>query len=177
MSEVDCFKFLETHLPKRQMSDHEDTAKLHDILGHLPLAIRQASAYIAKKQITTTRYLEYCQSSDKYMVELLSRGFEDNHRYKEAQNPIATTWLISFRQIEETEPLAADYLKFMCFLSEKATPRSLLPGDAWSLEAEVAIGTLKVYSFITEREMPDKYDIHRLVRLAIAELARQARGA
>lgn len=37
--------------------------------------------------------------------------------------------------------MAADYLKFICFLSEKAIPRSLLR-DASTLEAGNAIGTL-----------------------------------
>lgn len=101
------------------------------------------------------------------MVELLSRDFQDRHRYKEAQNPIATTWLISFRQIADHSPLAADYFKFMCFLSAKAIPRSLLPRDASSLEEEDAIGMLKAYAFITEREESDMYDIHRLVQLAM----------
>ncbi|KAL1989929.1 hypothetical protein VTN49DRAFT_7126 [Thermomyces lanuginosus] len=167
MSEVEGFKLLERHLSKRLMSNREDTAELLDVLGYLPLAIKQASAYMAKKLITTTRYLEYCRSSDNYMVELLSRDFEDKHRYKEVQNPIATTWLISFRQIGDSDPLAADYLKFMCFLSEKAIPRSLFPEDAWTLEAEDAIGTLKAYAFIAERDEPDKYDIHRLMRIAM----------
>ncbi|KAL1995554.1 hypothetical protein VTN49DRAFT_1741 [Thermomyces lanuginosus] len=167
MTEHEGFKFLEMHLTKHQMSNRKDTTNLLEVLGYLPLAIRQASAYMAKKQISTTRYLEHCRSSDKRMIELLSRDFEDSHRYKEAQNPIATTWLISFRYIADQDPLAADYLKFMCFLSEKAIPRSLLPDDAWSLEAEDAIGTLKAYAFITEREAPDKFDIHQLVRLAM----------
>ncbi|KAL1978250.1 hypothetical protein VTN31DRAFT_1109 [Thermomyces dupontii] len=55
----------------------------------------------------------------------------------------------------------------MCFLSEKAIPRSLLPQGAWTLEAEDALGTLKAYAFITEREESDVYDIHRLVQLAM----------
>lgn len=167
MSENEGFRFLETHLAERQMSNRDDTAKLLDVLGYLPLALRQASTYIVKKQISTTKYLEYCRSSDKYMIELLSRNFEDRHRYREAQNPIATTWLILFRQVADHDPLAADFLKFMCFLSAKAIPRSLLPRDAWTLEAEDAIGTLKAYAFIIEREDLDVYDIHRLVQLAM----------
>lgn len=34
-------------------------------------------------------------------------------------------------------------------------------------EAEDAIGTLKAYDFITEGEAPDKYKIHRLIRVAM----------
>ena len=101
------------------------------------------------------------------MVELLSREFADSHRYKEAENPIATTWLISFRQISDHDPLAADYLKFMSFPSEKAIPRSILPGDSWTSKAEDAIGTLKAYAFVPERKKPNMYDIHRLVQLAM----------
>ena len=165
MSEDEGLKFLEIHLTSDQMANRDDTSTLLDLLGYLPLAIRQASAYMAKKQISTAQYLEYCRSSDKTMVELLSRDFEDRHRYREAQNPVATTWLISFREIADHDPLAAEYLKFMCFLNEKAIPRSLLPSEHETLEAEDALGTLKAYAFITERGMLEVYDMHRLVRL------------
>ncbi|KAL1997361.1 hypothetical protein VTN49DRAFT_3963 [Thermomyces lanuginosus] len=167
MSESEGFKFLEMHLTKTQMSNRKDTAKLLSVLGYLPLALRQATAYMAKKQISTTRYLELCRSSDKHMVELLSRDFEDSHRYKGTQNPVAATWLISFRQIAEHDSLAAEYLKFMSFLDEKAIPRSILPRAASELKTEDALGTLKAYAFITEREESHMYDMHKLVQLAM----------
>ena len=81
------------------------------------------------------------------------------------KNPIAATWLISFRNILHSDPLAADYLRFMCFLAEKDIPLPLLPPARKSKTAE-AVGTLKAYTFITKREVPDSYDIHRLVQLA-----------
>ncbi|KAL1994852.1 hypothetical protein VTN49DRAFT_1039 [Thermomyces lanuginosus] len=167
MSEKEGFNLLEKHLAKHQMRSQEDTAELLDFLGYLRLPIRQASAYMARKQISTTNYLELCRSSDKNIVELLSKDFEDSHRYREAQSPITATWLISFCQIADHNPLAAEYLKFMCFLNEKAIPRSILPQDASTLEADDAIGTLKGYAFITEREVSNMYDVHRLVRLAM----------
>ncbi|KAL1978563.1 hypothetical protein VTN31DRAFT_1422 [Thermomyces dupontii] len=139
MNEEEGFKFLEAHLTRSQMSNRDVSLKLLDALGYLPLAIRQASAYMVKKQISTARYLDLFRSSDKYMAELLSRDFEDRYRYREAQNSIATTWLISFRQIADHDPLAADYLKFMCFLSEKAIPRSLLPRDAWTVKQKMPL--------------------------------------
>ncbi|KAL1989597.1 hypothetical protein VTN49DRAFT_6794 [Thermomyces lanuginosus] len=164
MSENEGFALLEMYLTKKQMSSRDDTANLLDFLGYLPLAIKQAAAFMAKKQISTTRYLEYCRSSDRSIAKLL-RDVEDSNWYTEAQNPTATTWLISFRQIADNNPLAAEYLKFMCFLSEKAIPWSLLPGRALTLEGEAAIGLLKAYAFITEREESNIYDMHRLVRL------------
>jgi tetratricopeptide (TPR) repeat protein len=166
MSRDEAFKLLEISLEEYQIRDTENTTKLLDFLANLPLAIRQASAYMAKKQISTTKYLEFCQSSDKDMIDLLCRDFEDRHRYKESQNPVATTWLISFRHISDHDPLAADYLRFMCFLAEKDIPQSLLP-PAGRIKAAEAIGTLKAYAFITEREQSGSYDIHRLVRLSM----------
>ena len=101
------------------------------------------------------------------MIGLLSKDFEDRTRYKSTQNPVATTWLISFRHISRDNLLAAQYLRFMSFLAEKEIPKSLLPPGKSDLEADEAIGTLKAYAFITERFGQESYDIHRLVRLAI----------
>lgn len=173
MTQEEGLMLLKAHLSDRLMRDMESTTELLDVLGYLPLAIRQASAYMAKKRMSTTKYLELCRSSDENRIALLSKEFDDRHRYKSSQNPVATIWLISFRQIEEQHPLAADSLKFICFLSEKDIPQSLLPPAFGSLDVEDAIGTLKAYAFITEREEPDAYDIHQLVRLATINWLRQ----
>ncbi|KAL1994503.1 hypothetical protein VTN49DRAFT_1973 [Thermomyces lanuginosus] len=168
MSEDESFKLLKTLLKERHMCNRDDTATFLEVLEYLPLAIRLASAYIAKKKITTTKYLEHWRSSDIQMVKSLSKTSEKCYRSQEVPNPITTAWLISFRQITFDDPLAADYLKFMCLLSDEAPiSRSLLPEDSHSLEAEDAIETLKAYSFITEREESVMYDVHRLVRLAM----------
>lgn len=58
MNENEGFEFLRTYLAEGQMKNRDDTANLLQVLGHLPLGIRQASAYMAKKQISTTRYLQ-----------------------------------------------------------------------------------------------------------------------
>jgi tetratricopeptide (TPR) repeat protein len=80
---------------------------------------------------------------------------------------VVTIWLLSFNLISENNRLVADFLKFMCFLAEKDIPLSLLPHPNDELEVAEAIGMLKVYSFITEREESDTYDIHRQVRLVM----------
>ncbi|KAK0623518.1 hypothetical protein B0T14DRAFT_425965 [Immersiella caudata] len=166
MSREEALKLLRKNLKGDQMSDTRSNEALLEFLASLPLAIRQASAYMAKKQISTTQYLELCKSSDEDMIELLSKDFEDRHRYKSIQNPVATTWLISFRHISDHDPLAADYLRFMCFLAGKDIPQPLLP-PAGRLETVEAIGTLKAYAFITQRKESDTYDIHRLVQISM----------
>ncbi|KAK3341084.1 hypothetical protein B0T25DRAFT_329824 [Lasiosphaeria hispida] len=166
MSRGEALELLQKHLKGDQMGDTRSNGALLEFLASLPLAIRQASAYMAKKQTSTTQYLELCKTSDEDMIELLSKDFEDRHRYKSIQNPIATTWLISFRHISGHDPLAADYLKFMCFLAGKDIPHPLLP-SAGKLEALGAIGTLKAYAFISQRNESDTYDIHRLVQISM----------
>ncbi|KAK3935926.1 putative kinesin light chain [Diplogelasinospora grovesii] len=173
MSQEEATELLQRNLKESQTRDTKNTADLLDLLANLPLAIKQASAYMAKEQISTLEYLELFRSSDKDMIDLLSRNFEDRYRYQGIQNQyqgmqnaVATTWLISFRQISHDNPLAADYLRFMCFLAEKDIPESLL-SPARNTQTVEAIGALKAYAFITQREGRDTFDVHRLVRLAM----------
>ncbi|EHK25616.1 uncharacterized protein TRIVIDRAFT_134921, partial [Trichoderma virens Gv29-8] len=166
MDEAEALGLLQKGLKETQMSNIEATKRLLKFLANLPLAIRQASAYIATTDISTSEYLELCESDNGDMIELLSRNFEDRHRYKEIQNPVAKTWHISFRQISQYNTLAAKFLKFMSILVEKDIPKSLLP-TARNIEAIEAIGTLKAYAFIIQRDEENSFDIHRLVRLAM----------
>ncbi len=152
------------------------SGQLLGILGNLPLAIKQASAYINENQISADEYVGIYKSSEDEEIYLLSREFEDMGRYdsKDMKNPIATTWIISFRQILNTVPLAADFLRIICFLAEQDVPQSLFEGYC-SSRAQVAeaIGTLKAYGFITKRDDTRSYDLHRLVQVSTRHWIRQ----
>ncbi|KAF7549262.1 hypothetical protein G7Z17_g6496 [Cylindrodendrum hubeiense] len=167
MNLSEATQLLHKNLKRTQTRDMENPESLLSCLAHLPLAIKQASAYMAKTGMSTTKYFDYFQSSDRTQIELLSRDFEDRGRYKTIRNPIATTFFITFDHISRDAPLAAKYLEFICFLAEKDIPASLLPRGEDDLVVEEAIGTLKGYAFITEREVSSHFDIHRLVRLAM----------
>lgn len=71
MSENEGFKFLETYLTENQMGNRDDTARFLNDLGYLPLAIRQASAYMAMKQISTTEHLALFHSSEGIQTGLI----------------------------------------------------------------------------------------------------------
>lgn len=144
-----------------------DTEELLDFLDDLPLAIKQAAAYMTETGISATKYLNFCRSSPKNLTRLISNDFEDQYRYREIENPVATTWLISFQHIERDSKLAAIYLRFICLLAEKEIPLSLIPHEDNELDVAEAIGKLKSYAFITVLDETDFYDIHRLVRLAM----------
>ncbi|KAK1960984.1 hypothetical protein LY78DRAFT_723460 [Colletotrichum sublineola] len=127
-------------LDESQTKDKQSTTQLLEHLTYLPLTLRQASAYMdSNKSVAVSKYLGYCKKSDIKMVTLLSKDFEDEDRYEDIRNPVATTWLISFEHISRDNPLAARYLSFMCYLAEKDIPRALLPPGEESFNPSSAL--------------------------------------
>ncbi|KHN99693.1 Tetratricopeptide-like helical [Metarhizium album ARSEF 1941] len=186
MDRSEASDLLRKGLNKRQMKiDPEHTERLLESLTYLPLAIRQASAYMDKNHISPSEYLKLFESEPEDTKYLLSRDFNDPHRYDKSQNAVAKTWHISFEHILKNDPLATQYLKFMSLLAEKDIPRSLLPTTeeikvptTKEIKDLEAIGTLKAYAFIAQREGQDSFDMHRLDELegcvssAIQQLSR-----
>ena len=72
-------KLLERNLKESQIYNIKSIISLLSFLAYLPLAIKQASTYMASKQILTSKYFEFCQSRDKDIINLLSRDFIDQH--------------------------------------------------------------------------------------------------
>ncbi|KAF7537222.1 hypothetical protein G7054_g3866 [Neopestalotiopsis clavispora] len=173
MTEAEALELLQSGLTPRQYYDTQATSDLLQRLVYLPLAIKQASAYMAIRGVTTATYLRYCLESDEKQIELLNADFEDRWRYSRDTNPITTTWLISFLHLEQTYPLAVDYLQFICFLAEKDIPVSFLPGGETNAAKDEAIGILEGYAFISFRERREAFDIHRLVRLVTRNWVKQ----
>ncbi|KAK6214532.1 hypothetical protein LQW54_004253 [Pestalotiopsis sp. IQ-011] len=173
MNKAEALELLQSRLQERQYRDSEATSNLLLHLVYLPLAIKQASAYMAKTRTTTATYLKYCLESDEKQMKLLSSGFEDLGRYSRETNPIATTWLISFQHLERTYPLAIEYLKFICFLAEKDIPTTLLPYEEDEGARDEAISMLEGYAFISIQDQEDAFDVHRLVRLAARNWVKQ----
>ncbi|KAJ8106343.1 hypothetical protein ONZ43_g7097 [Nemania bipapillata] len=176
MDDIEATRLLRTGLDESRRGDIEGMKRLLSFLVNLPLAIKQASAFLASNpDVTVSQYLGFHQASDADSIELFSKQFEDPHRYTSHasdQNPIARTWLISFKHISRRNPLAADYLKFMCVLAEKAIPLALLPVAPGVKMAE-AMNMLKSYAFIAECDTPDTFDVHPLVRLVMRDLLQQ----
>ncbi|KAK3994290.1 hypothetical protein QBC44DRAFT_49516 [Cladorrhinum sp. PSN332] len=181
MNRTDAEQLLRQNLDASQLLDETDTQNLLEFLGDIPLAIKQASAYMYRTRMSVSRYLTHCTSSDRGLIELLSKDFEDQGRYRGSQNSVATTWLISFQHMRRDSPLAAEFLETISFLTDKAIPREMVilrlrDGSVTrrdgicepALVVEEAIGVLKAYGFVTERAVEAGfYDVHRLVQLAM----------
>ncbi|KUL81548.1 hypothetical protein ZTR_09489 [Talaromyces verruculosus] len=149
---------------KDLLRDTTTTTALLEQLAFLPLAITQASAYIIENGIDESTYLALLQEQEQDAVELLSEDFRDPGRYKDIQNPVITTWLISFKQIQQKNQLAADYLFFMACLDPRNIPQSLLPQPASRKQKVDAFGLLNAYSFTNSQDMD--INMHRLVHIA-----------
>ena len=122
MTRPEGLAMLRNSLEERQIRDAQSTDDLLDFLADLPLAIKQASAYMDKTGSTAAQYLAYCRSSDNNTIDLLSAEFEDRNRYENIRNPVATAWLISFEHISRDNPLAAQYLRFHMFPCRESHP-------------------------------------------------------
>lgn len=90
--------------------------------------------------------------SDSDVIDLLSQDFEDEGRYPDVENPVATTWVISFEQVRKRDPLAAEYLSFVACVDAKDIPQSLLPPGA---SRKMEIDALRGYSLNIARRSAD----------------------
>jgi hypothetical protein len=168
MDELMAMELLRKSLFAPQLVDDVGLAlELVKQLTLLPLAIVQAVAYINANGVSLAEYMSLLRETDDGVVNLLSENFEDEGRYPEAKNSIATTWLISFERIRRHDSLAADYLAFMACVEPKTIPPSLLPKAETRKTMLESIGVLTAYSFVTKRPESEVYDMHRLVHMAM----------
>ncbi|KAE8135747.1 hypothetical protein BDV38DRAFT_294460 [Aspergillus pseudotamarii] len=151
-------------IKKGLLDDRIATKALIERLAFLPLAIAQAAAYFNENDIVLREYVTLLQEPEPEVIELLSEDFGDGEQYKYA-NLVATTWLISFQQIQRLNQLAAEYLSFMACISPRDIPQSLLPSAISKKEKVEAIGLLKGFSFINE-QAEGLLSLHRLVYYA-----------
>jgi hypothetical protein len=93
MDEEVATQLLSKSLINQELSSNhqEDTLKLLQQLTFLPLAIVQAVAYINENGITLSDYLSLLEEQELDVVDLLSEDFEDDGRYQDVKNPVATT--------------------------------------------------------------------------------------
>lgn len=167
MTEDEAESLLEKSLIEKDLlKDRNGVKTLLRELTYLPLAITQAAAYLDRNRITITKYMELLKGTEQELVALMSREFPDATRHPGSRHAVATTWVVSFSQIKDLDPPAADLLSYLSCIEPKAIPLSILP-PLESEEAMIhAMGTLKGYAFLVQRGETEIYDMHSLVHLA-----------
>ncbi|KAJ4326683.1 hypothetical protein N0V84_002909 [Fusarium piperis] len=152
--------------------DPKDLLRLSSRLEFLPLALVQASAFIQENTITVDKYLELLDGSEKGLVDLLSEDFEAVGRDSATPRAVTETWILSFRQIAQQYPFAAELLSLMSLFDRQSIPMDFLEfyseekkGESNSaLQLVKALGVLKAFSFIAAEKCGD-HNMHRLVQL------------
>jgi tetratricopeptide (TPR) repeat protein len=144
-------------------------------LGGLPLALDQAGAYIEEIPCSLTEYLHLYRTQ---RTELLKErgGLVEDHR-----EPVATTWSISFKKVEERNPAAADLLRMSAFVHPDAIPEEMITKGTTYFESPLrevsidalllnkAIAALSAYSLI-RRDLSEKtLSVHRLVQAVLRD--------
>ena len=168
MSEDYTIALLTKKLPE-DLSDESAKKALIIELDSVPLAITQASAYITVQgsRMTVARYLHFLRHDEKNQIDLLSKNEVDLRRDPGVPSSVIRTWQISFSQIRDQNPVAADLLSCMCMLDRQGIPEFLFcEDDKQSLEFEDAIGVLTRFSFLVKEKDRKGFAIHRLVQLA-----------
>ncbi|MFJ6588828.1 tetratricopeptide repeat protein, partial [Streptomyces griseoviridis] len=145
--------FKETSPTPRQQTEARSLAAE---LGHFPLAIKQAGAYLAQNRGITL---------DAYRRRLETKLAKTAHG-ADAERTIARIWNITLHALEQADPLAVEVLHTAAWLAPDDIPHSLLtpPGTDPDDIAE-AVGTLAAYSMVTNAGTT--VSVHRLVQTVL----------
>jgi tetratricopeptide (TPR) repeat protein len=142
-------------------------------LGGLPLALEQAGAYLDE---TGTNLASYFQIYKQHRIQLLKKNQPLTY-----PNTVATTWEISFHNVEQRDPAAADLLRYCAFLAPDVIPEEILAKGAEALGPllspiandaylfDQSIATLRAYSFVTRDPREHTLAIHRLIQAVVRD--------
>jgi tetratricopeptide (TPR) repeat protein len=166
---------LDAPLAQAEQTDWQVAIQLSEELGGLPLALDQAGAYLEETQCGLQQYLDLFRS---HRMELLRRrgGVLTDH-----PDSVATTWSLSFAQVEQQSALAADLLRLCAWLHPDAIPEELfLQGAAHlgpqlavletnSLVFNQALAVIQRYSLVRRNSREHTLWIHRLVQAVLQD--------
>lgn len=149
--------------------------RLVEELDGLPLALEQAAAYIEELECTLAEYLTLFK---RHRLALLKR---QSHLSTDYPLTVANTWALSFTQVEQANPAAAELLRLCSFLHPDAIPEAMLSEGARELGPVLqpvasdsfllneAIQVLRRYSLIKRDPEERVLNVHRLVQVVLKE--------
>ncbi|KAL2752591.1 hypothetical protein ACRALDRAFT_2044371 [Sodiomyces alcalophilus JCM 7366] len=137
---------------------------LVEALDRVPLALRQAAAYIQarKPRSSIAKYLAESRQSERKKTRLLEHNAGDLRRGGAASNAVLTTWQISFDYIRDKQPSAAD-LSDQRSESCDGGSGSDTDSDADG-EFEDDVTMLRNYCLVSVNDKGDEFEMHGLVQ-------------
>lgn len=160
-SEQSCTYF-QKHLPEEKQRAGMD--ELANELGHLPLALAHAVAYIKQSDITAKDYL------DRYKIagaKLFVNEIDTEAKSAGYNHTILTTWKLSMERLQKSNPKAADLVKYCGYLYREGIEISWLKVllNIDDIEMDECIRAIHNYDLLTRDGGTLK--IHPLVQEAI----------
>ncbi|MFE9574295.1 tetratricopeptide repeat protein [Streptomyces sp. NPDC006692] len=146
--------------------DLDGTADLCAELGHLPLAIEQAAAYLVENQLTTPTPRAYLDLIAQHPADM----YRDAVVGTAPERTIARIWHLTLDRITALHRPAADLLRTLAWYAPDHIPTTLLNDLADPPARNKAIGLLTAYSMISPDPGTGTVAIHRLVQ-ALARTA------
>ncbi|KAL2816120.1 hypothetical protein BJX63DRAFT_430412 [Aspergillus granulosus] len=159
-------------LIKNTVTDHyleeADMDELSELLGHLPLAIVQAAAFMQENSMSISEYIELYNDSDETRMDLLCEPFETLGRDTGVPNAVVTTIIVSIDQIRKRDPRAIEILSLIAFLDRNDVPKSLVQQKIKRpIDLTKALGALKAFSLVVATDAKGNISLHRLVQLVL----------
>ena len=151
-----------------------EAGRIVNELGHLPLAIEQAAAYIRNSQ-NISEYLQTYRQNRKALFRNKPQG---NHPYEES---VGTTWKMSFDQLKINSTNAIQLIELLAFLNPDEILIEFLKAGNMGLQPELklivnndfflrqSLHDLERYSLIRVWDEGRKISIHRLVQFVIRD--------
>lgn len=165
-----------TPLEQAPPKEQEIARKIVQEMGGLPLALDQAGAYIEETNYNLSDYLDLYQKRKSVLLNQRG-GIISDH-----PEPVATTWSLSFEQVEQINPAAAELLRLCAFLSPDVIPEEIITQGARSIDDShlqplthdpiafnEALKALQAYSLIGRDTSNHTLVMHRLVQEVLKE--------
>jgi tetratricopeptide (TPR) repeat protein len=160
--------FLRRRIGPVPADDEPAMAAIAQILGHLPLALEQAAAFMEE---TGTTCRAYVRLLSEHRDEVLGERAPANLDYNQT---VATTWDVTLGKILLERPASVVLLQLCAFLAPEDIPETLFRGAGTALPAalreagasrlafEETLGLLDRYSLV--RRNDGRFSVHRLVQ-------------
>ncbi|MFE2835087.1 tetratricopeptide repeat protein [Streptomyces mirabilis] len=140
----------------------DDAGSLADLaqeLGHLPLALQQAGAYLAQTRTSPDTYLTQLRADPAGVLAATAPGDPQ-------QRTIAQLWSVTLNALHDADPHAAELLRVMAHFAPDPLPRHVLTTALPTPQAlDHVLGVLAAYSMITLTDTT--VTVHRLVQTVV----------
>ena len=114
MERIESVNFL---LKRTRSVNDPAISSLAEALGDLPLALEQAGAYIEETQCSIAAYLALFRENSQRLLGRPARDYQET---------VATTWNVSFEQVQRESPEAENLLSLCAFLAPDEIPLQVL---------------------------------------------------